>query len=150
MGEPGSPAIVEGDPIARSPLVDQQSSSIWNDLPDGIRLGATVVRHRTALVAPSRDDAAHRACAMRSPESVATMQRSVWHDAPVLARDVLLDVLRTIGVRHIFGNPGSTELPLDRRPRRRRRHRLRARAAGGQRGRHGGRLRADHSAGPRS
>ena len=28
------------------------------------------------------------------------------------ARDVLLDVLRTEGVRHIFGNPGSTELPL--------------------------------------
>jgi benzoylformate decarboxylase len=27
-------------------------------------------------------------------------------------RDVLLDVLRTEGVRHIFGNPGSTELPL--------------------------------------
>jgi len=30
----------------------------------------------------------------------------------VTARDVLLDVLRTEGVRHIFGNPGSTELPL--------------------------------------
>jgi benzoylformate decarboxylase len=28
------------------------------------------------------------------------------------ARDVLLDVLRTEGVRHLFGNPGSTELPL--------------------------------------
>ncbi|HEY2813866.1 MAG TPA: thiamine pyrophosphate-dependent enzyme [Acidimicrobiales bacterium] len=27
-------------------------------------------------------------------------------------RDVMLDVLRTEGVRHIFGNPGSTELPL--------------------------------------
>jgi benzoylformate decarboxylase len=27
-------------------------------------------------------------------------------------RDVLLEVLRTEGVRHIFGNPGSTELPL--------------------------------------
>ncbi|HEX9258607.1 MAG TPA: thiamine pyrophosphate-binding protein, partial [Acidimicrobiales bacterium] len=27
-------------------------------------------------------------------------------------RDALLDVLRTEGVRHIFGNPGSTELPL--------------------------------------
>jgi benzoylformate decarboxylase len=27
-------------------------------------------------------------------------------------RDVLLDVLRTEGVRHVFGNPGSTELPL--------------------------------------
>ena len=27
-------------------------------------------------------------------------------------RDVVLDVLRTEGVRHIFGNPGSTELPL--------------------------------------
>ena len=27
-------------------------------------------------------------------------------------RDILLDVLRTEGVRHIFGNPGSTELPL--------------------------------------
>ncbi|MFZ6002819.1 MAG: thiamine pyrophosphate-binding protein [Actinomycetota bacterium] len=30
----------------------------------------------------------------------------------VLARDVLLEVLRTEGVEHIFGNPGSTELPL--------------------------------------
>ena len=30
----------------------------------------------------------------------------------VLARDVLLEVLRTEGVRHLFGNPGSTELPL--------------------------------------
>jgi benzoylformate decarboxylase len=28
------------------------------------------------------------------------------------ARDVLLEVLRTEGVRHVFGNPGSTELPL--------------------------------------
>src|SRR4051794_29293431 len=28
------------------------------------------------------------------------------------ARDVLLEVLHTEGVRHIFGNPGSTELPL--------------------------------------
>jgi benzoylformate decarboxylase len=28
------------------------------------------------------------------------------------ARDVLLEVLRTEGVQHIFGNPGSTELPL--------------------------------------
>jgi benzoylformate decarboxylase len=28
------------------------------------------------------------------------------------ARDVLLEVLRTEGVSHIFGNPGSTELPL--------------------------------------
>jgi benzoylformate decarboxylase len=27
-------------------------------------------------------------------------------------REVLLEVLRTEGVRHIFGNPGSTELPL--------------------------------------
>lgn len=27
-------------------------------------------------------------------------------------RDVLLDVLRSEGVRHVFGNPGSTELPL--------------------------------------
>src|SRR5690242_14398746 len=31
---------------------------------------------------------------------------------PRTGRDVLLDVLRTEGVRHIFGNPGSTELPL--------------------------------------
>jgi benzoylformate decarboxylase len=30
----------------------------------------------------------------------------------VLGRDVLLDVLRTEGVTHVFGNPGSTELPL--------------------------------------
>jgi benzoylformate decarboxylase len=29
-----------------------------------------------------------------------------------LGRDVLLEVLRTEGVQHIFGNPGSTELPL--------------------------------------
>src|SRR5436305_6782535 len=28
------------------------------------------------------------------------------------ARDVLLDVLRIEGVRHVFGNPGSTELPF--------------------------------------
>jgi benzoylformate decarboxylase len=28
------------------------------------------------------------------------------------ARDVLLEVLRSEGVRHVFGNPGSTELPL--------------------------------------
>ena len=27
-------------------------------------------------------------------------------------RDVLLDVLRTEGVRHVFGNPGTTELPF--------------------------------------
>src|SRR4051794_37626889 len=27
-------------------------------------------------------------------------------------RDVLLEVLRTEGVRHIFGNPGTTELPF--------------------------------------
>src|SRR5688500_13345370 len=27
-------------------------------------------------------------------------------------RDILLDVLRSEGVRHVFGNPGSTELPL--------------------------------------
>src|SRR5688572_32191827 len=26
--------------------------------------------------------------------------------------DVLLEVLRTEGVKHVFGNPGSTELPL--------------------------------------
>jgi benzoylformate decarboxylase len=30
----------------------------------------------------------------------------------VQARDVLLEVLRTEGVTHLFGNPGSTELPL--------------------------------------
>lgn len=30
----------------------------------------------------------------------------------LLGRDVLLDVLRTEGVTHLFGNPGSTELPL--------------------------------------
>jgi benzoylformate decarboxylase len=30
----------------------------------------------------------------------------------VTAREVLLEVLRTEGVRHLFGNPGSTELPL--------------------------------------
>jgi benzoylformate decarboxylase len=31
---------------------------------------------------------------------------------PRTGRDALLEVLRTEGVRHIFGNPGSTELPL--------------------------------------
>jgi benzoylformate decarboxylase len=31
---------------------------------------------------------------------------------PTNGRDALLEVLRTEGVRHIFGNPGSTELPL--------------------------------------
>src|SRR5262249_11322303 len=30
----------------------------------------------------------------------------------VRGRDVMLEVLRTEGVRNIFGNPGSTELPL--------------------------------------
>jgi benzoylformate decarboxylase len=30
----------------------------------------------------------------------------------VTGREILLEVLRTEGVRHIFGNPGSTELPL--------------------------------------
>ncbi|MCL4189871.1 MAG: hypothetical protein KJZ85_19910 [Rhodobacteraceae bacterium] len=29
-----------------------------------------------------------------------------------LARDILLDILRDEGVTHIFGNPGSTEMPL--------------------------------------
>jgi benzoylformate decarboxylase len=32
--------------------------------------------------------------------------------APMRGREVLLDVLRTQGVRYLFGNPGSTELPL--------------------------------------
>ncbi len=31
---------------------------------------------------------------------------------PVLGRDALLEVLASEGVRHIFGNPGTTELPL--------------------------------------
>ncbi len=30
----------------------------------------------------------------------------------VLGREVLLEVLRTEGVTHVFGNPGSTELPF--------------------------------------
>ncbi len=30
----------------------------------------------------------------------------------MLGRDVLLEVLRTEGVRHVFGNPGTTELPF--------------------------------------
>jgi benzoylformate decarboxylase len=30
----------------------------------------------------------------------------------VLGRDVVLEVLRSEGVRHVFGNPGSTELPF--------------------------------------
>ena len=30
----------------------------------------------------------------------------------VTGREILLEVLRTEGVRHVFGNPGSTELPL--------------------------------------
>ncbi len=29
-----------------------------------------------------------------------------------LARDILIDILRDEGVTHIFGNPGSTEMPL--------------------------------------
>lgn len=33
-------------------------------------------------------------------------------DVDVSGREVLLEVLRTEGVRHVFGNPGSTELPL--------------------------------------
>jgi benzoylformate decarboxylase len=33
-------------------------------------------------------------------------------EAATAGRDVLLEVLRTEGVRHVFGNPGSTELPL--------------------------------------
>ena len=28
------------------------------------------------------------------------------------ARDLLLEILRDEGVTHIFGNPGSTEMPL--------------------------------------
>ena len=28
------------------------------------------------------------------------------------ARDVVLDILRDEGVTHVFGNPGSTEMPL--------------------------------------
>jgi benzoylformate decarboxylase len=28
------------------------------------------------------------------------------------ARDVLIDILRDEGITHIFGNPGSTEMPL--------------------------------------
>ncbi len=28
------------------------------------------------------------------------------------ARDVLIDILRDEGVTHVFGNPGSTEMPL--------------------------------------
>ena len=31
---------------------------------------------------------------------------------PRRARDVLLDILRDEGVTHVFGNPGSTEMPL--------------------------------------
>ncbi|MDQ6698518.1 MAG: thiamine pyrophosphate-binding protein [Actinomycetota bacterium] len=31
---------------------------------------------------------------------------------PLLGREVLLEVLRSEGVTHLFGNPGSTELPL--------------------------------------
>ena len=30
----------------------------------------------------------------------------------MLGRDVLLEVLRTEGVSHVFGNPGTTELPF--------------------------------------
>jgi thiamine pyrophosphate-dependent acetolactate synthase large subunit-like protein len=28
------------------------------------------------------------------------------------ARDVLIDILRDEGITHVFGNPGSTEMPL--------------------------------------
>ena len=62
----------------------------------------------------------------------------------VLGRDVLLEVLRTEGVTHIFGNPGSTELPLIDALAERGRPALRARAAGGDGGRHGRRLRPGH------
>jgi benzoylformate decarboxylase len=27
-------------------------------------------------------------------------------------RDVLIDILRDEGITHVFGNPGSTEMPL--------------------------------------
>ena len=49
--------------------------------------------------------------------AVARLRRPIY-EPPVgcpamgLGRDVLLEVLRTEGVRHVFGNPGSTELPL--------------------------------------
>ena len=50
------------------------------------------------------------------------------------------DLLRAFGIKKVFGNPGSTELPFLERLARR--HRLRARPAGGLRRRHGRRLRA--------
>src|SRR4051794_7277601 len=39
-------------------------------------------------------------------------QRRPRSPAMPLARDVLIDILRDEGVTHIFGNPGSTEMPL--------------------------------------
>ena len=63
-----------------------------------------------------------------------------------LGRDVLLEVLRTEGVRHVFGNPGSTELPLiDALADADDLHYVLG-AAGGDRRRHGRRLRAGHRA----
>jgi benzoylformate decarboxylase len=53
-----------------------------------------------------------RSCFEHAPRPAAGDCGSVWHDAEMLAHEVLLDVLRSEGVRHIFGNPGSTELPL--------------------------------------
>lgn len=51
-------------------------------------------------------------------EPAQNAKREVRRDGRLVAmselsgRDVLIEVLRTEGVRHIFGNPGSTELPL--------------------------------------
>ena len=50
-----------------------------------------------------RDERVHR-------PSLAYRRRAMADE--VSGRDVLLEVLRTEGVRHVFGNPGSTELPL--------------------------------------
>ena len=60
------------------------------------------------------------------------------------ARDVLIDILRDEGITHVFGNPGSTEMPLMDALVDAPDIRLCARPSGGDRGRHGRRLGARH------
>ena len=50
---------------------------------------------------------------------------------------LLLDVLRSEGVRYIFGNPGTTELPLIDALIDAPQHQLHLGSAGGERGGHG-------------
>ena len=82
---------------------------------------------RTAARAAGADLVAHRP-RLRARPTVSRWGRRTRgrYRAPAMprtGRDVLLEVLRTEGVRHVFGNPGSHRAAADRRPRRRRRHR---------------------------